>query len=49
MDGNHLFHITVVGNGTLNEPAIKALVRGNFNALLKVGRLAEPEDGQTLD
>ena len=49
MGDNHLFHVTVVGNDTLNDHAIKALVRGNFNALLKFGCLVEPEDGQVLD
>jgi hypothetical protein len=49
MGGDHLFHVIVVGDATLDEPGAKALVQENFDTLLKVGRLAEPYEGQVLD
>lgn len=49
MGGDHLFHVIVVGNDTLDEPGAKALVQENFNTLLKAGRLTEPEEGQELN
>jgi hypothetical protein len=49
MGGDHLFHVIIVGNNTLDENGAKALLQENFETLLKAGRLGEPYAGQQIN